>query len=482
MQEQRPKVALCFPNFSWRQAEESFLWQMIPHTLCLLAATIRDMCDVDIVDANKERLSTQEFMDRIALGKYDLVGVSVLMDLFASTGHLAVSLVKKSRPEAITVMGGVYTTMNPRGAMEGNDDLDFACIGEGEELLPDLIRCLFQEGPMPKNGLAYREKGKVVVQSRTPFITNLDALPRPAYDLIDFASYASWYTRKAVDGPLELPFVDIMTSRGCPQSCCFCQAVHISGNTIRVKSAQTVLEEIEFFKNKYGIRSLNFVDDNLIAVRKRAIDIFDGMVQRDLAVPWKTGAIAVFRLDEDLLDHMVASGCKYIGIAIESGVPRVLKEIIGKPVDLEHAKRMTVAAQKRGIFVTANFVIGFPGETWEEIRRTLAFAEEINVDYAKIFSAVPLPHTKLWEMCEDSDAFAPGFDSGEVSWNQGQITSPYFDRKELTLLRAYEWDRINFRSEKRIRAIADAMSISVEELDHIRRNTRRTALGRLATE
>jgi MoaA/NifB/PqqE/SkfB family radical SAM enzyme len=235
-----------------------------------------------------------------------------------------------------------------------------------------------------------------------------------------------------------------------------------------------------YFRENYGVRSLVFVDDNLLAARPRAMEIFRGMVDRNLKMPWKANAIAVFRLDEFLLDAMAESGCQYICVAIESGSPRVLRDIINKPVDLGQARRMTEAAQSRGIFVAANFMVGFPGETWNEIRQTLRFAEELGADYCKIFSPIPLRHTRLWELCEDGGAFAPGFDPNRVSWNKGQITSPHFDDRELTLLRAYEWDRINFSSPERIARTAAMMGIEVDELERIRKDTRKLALDRIA--
>ncbi|MDR1519827.1 MAG: B12-binding domain-containing radical SAM protein, partial [Planctomycetota bacterium] len=301
------------------------MWQMIPHTLCLLAAVVRDLCEVEIIDANKESLSEDEFVRRLVAGGYDLVGVSVLMDLFSAAGHLAVSLAKLALPETVTVMGGVYATMNPSDAMK-NTRLDYVCLGEGEEVLPELIRHLFHNGKMPERGLAYRAGGQTIIQPKAAFIQELDALPRPAYDLVNFASYANWYPRKSVDGPPLLPYVDLMTSRGCPQSCCFCQAVHISGHRVRVRSSGRVLDEMAYFRENYGVRSLVFVDDNLLAARPRAMEIFRGMVDRNLKMPWKANAIAVFRLDEFLLDTMAESGCQYICVAIESGSPRVLRD------------------------------------------------------------------------------------------------------------------------------------------------------------
>lgn len=473
------KIALCFPNFNWLQANPMYLWHMFPDTLCLLAAAVRELCDATIIDANKENLSPEEFQARIADGGFDLVGISVLMDGMSGAGHLAVSLAKRARPGCKTVMGGVYPTMSPAHAM-ANPELDFVCIGEGEESFPRLIRHLFLGGDMPDKGFAYRNGNEVAIQARAPFVEDLDALPAPAYDLVDYGSYTTAYARKTVDGPVALPYVDIVTARGCPQNCSFCQAIHISGRKIRVKSAEKVLEELEYFKERYGIRSFIFMDDNTFTVRQRIDAILQGLIERRYDLPWKSAATPVFRLDEKLLTLMAGSGCRYICVAIESGTPRVLKEVIGKPVDLVHAKKMIALARSLGIFVAANFIIGFPGETWEEIRQTVRVAEELEVDYMKLFSAIPLPHTRLWDICERDGLFAPGFDSYSINWNKGQIRSRHYDDRELTILRAYEWDRINFSTPEKIRKTADMMGVSIAELNAIRRNTRDSALANLA--
>ena len=169
---------------------------------------------------------------------------------------------------------------------------------------------------------------------------------------------------------------------------------------------------------------------------------------------------------------MKESGCEYIDIAIESGSPRVLKEIIGKPVRLDQAAEMASYARRAGIFVAANFVIGFPTETWEEVRQTIRFAEEVNVDYVKIFVAIPLRHTRLWDLCAETGSFREGYTDGGVRWNEGQIETDEFTARDLSILRAYEWDRINFATPERRAAIAARMRIDESQLADIRRRTR----------
>jgi radical SAM superfamily enzyme YgiQ (UPF0313 family) len=196
------------------------------------------------------------------------------------------------------------------------------------------------------------------------------------------------------------------------------------------------------------------------------------MIDRNLIMPWVMIATAVFELDEDLIKLMKDSGCEYIDVAIETGTERVLKEIIHKPLDFDYAKKMVKIVREAGIFVTANFIVGFPTETWDEIRATLKFADEIDADYTKIFSAIPLRNTRLWDICEKGNYFKKGFDADKVKWSTGQIETDEFSADDLTILRAYEWDRINFTDKKKLENICRAMGVTVEEMNETRKNTR----------
>ena len=189
-------------------------------------------------------------------------------------------------------------------------------------------------------------------------------------------------------------------------------------------------------------------------------------------MPWTSIATAVFRLNEEIIDLMVESGCRYIDIAIESGTERVTRDIVLKPLDFDHAIKMVAYARKKGLFVAANFIIGFPTETWEEIRQTINFAEEINVDYAKIFVALPLRNTEMFDLAKRTNSIQIDTFDAESMWTVGGIIkSNSWSADDLTILRAYEWDRINFSDPIKLKKTADRMGISVEELNTIRRRT-----------
>lgn len=455
----RPKIALVLPNFRWVDNDKDALWHYLPHNLCMLASCVRDISDVSIVDAYKNNMSRDELEKTLAGLKPDIVGITVLIDKYGPSGHTVAEMAKALG--CTTVIGGVYASMNAEQVAQ-DKNIDYVIKGEGEHLFRRLVL---------NNGLP----DKITQADR---IQDLDALPLPAYDLIDFQAYATNADRKGLDSPPKMPYGRVLTSRGCPFGCVFCQVEKISGNKFRPRSAESVLGEIQWLKDTYGIKSLMFDDDNMLADRSRAGKIFEGMISRGLAMPWVMIATAVFKLDEDLIRLMRASGCTYVNVAIESGTERVLRKIINKPIALEQAKAAVRSLQDNGIYVAANFIIGFPTETWDEIRQTIAFAQDLDADYTKFFTAIPLRNTRLWDLCEKENAFKKDF-NGAGQWSNGQIETEHFKADDLMVLRAYEWDRINFTDKTKRRRICEMMGVSEEELLRIRRETITKSLPRI---
>jgi len=446
------RVVLVVPNFRWVDSDVNALWHYLPYNLCLLAACIRDIADVSIIDAYKENMSEDDLRGALSDMKPDLVGITCLMDKYGPSLHKVAAIAKTTG--AVVVAGGVYATINVE-VVAIDKNIDYVFRGEGEYTFKYLVDTIHEKHP------------KIIEGSR---IYDLDALPLPAYDLLDMSKYMNSAERNSVDRPSLLPYMHIMTSRGCPFGCCFCQVEQISGKEFRPRSAENVLNEIEWLRDTYGIKSLVFDDDNLLCDKQRAKDIFGGMINRGITMPWKMIATAAFKLDYDLIKLMRLSGCEYVNIAIESGCERVLHKIINKPVNLEYAKQMTRELQEHGIYVAANFIIGFPTETWDELRESLEYARELNADYTKIFAAMPLRNTRLWKMCEDTNSFKKDF-NGVVQWSSGQIETEHFTAHDLTILRAYEWDRINYSSKSKRERTCKMMGISEEELLKIRRTT-----------
>ena len=481
----KQRIVFIVPNFHWIDEDVNALWDLVPWNLCQIASVIKDICDeIIIIDAYKENLSEKELTEKIVKFKPDIVGLTVLMDQYAEVTPITTRIIKKISKDIITVLGGVYAMANPERAMK-DKNLDYVIIGEGEYVFKQLVGFYSGACDLPSRGICFRKNNSFELENRghAKFIKDLDQLPKPSYHLIDFLSYYNRYqNRKTVDSPSKYPYVRIVTSRGCPEKCSFCQVPSLQGSYFRARSADHVCDEIEWLKNKYGIKSIVFDDDNLLTNPKRAKALFKTMIKRKINLPWTYDATAVFRLDTKMIDLMIESGCEYINIAIESGSERITRDIVLKPLDFKHAKAMVKYAKSKGLFVSGNFIIGFPTETWSEIRETINFCEEIDVDYAKIFIALPLRNTELYDLAEKTNSIIIDTYDADSMWSVGGvIKSDDWTADDLTILRAYEWDRINFSNPDKLKKIAKRMKISVDELNKIRKRTLNNAKKAIAS-
>ena len=165
-------------------------------------------------------------------------------------------------------------------------------------------------------------------------------------------------------------------------------------------------------------------------------------------------------LTKEKIDWLADSGCNYMGFAVETGVERISKDLIaGKPLKKQHSIEMMEYAKSKGIFCSANFIIGFPTETWDEIRETIAFAEKLNADYTRIHILVPLKGTKMFEMVENEGLLNERYDhfNQKATWKAGTIESRNYTSNDLTILKAMEWDRLNFTDPKKEKKFANGL-------------------------
>ena len=466
----KKKLVLVYPNQRWLKDDIVTTWRLDPRTIAVLAAVARDVVDVEILDANVQNLSPEAFRDAIVRLEPDYVGISLLTTEYAPILYQAADIVKSVNSSIVVIAGGVHVTLHAAEVMS-HASIDYGCHGEGEYLLRDLLLYLQGQGAMPQTGLVYRDGDKVVVQEKA-VVEDLEKLPWPAYDLLDFREYCETDARQGANRFPELPGMAMIISRGCPYRCSFCQVASISGRQARVREPADVVEEIKFAKEQYGIRSITFFDDNFFMPKQAMKELLRRMCEEKLDIRWQAAGAAIWVLDDEFLDLMERSGCTGVTVALESGVQRVLNDIINKPIKNIHEMPEKVARiQQRGIWVAANFIIGLPGETWEEIRQTVRFAEACGADYVKFYVAVPLHGTRMYEMAEEMDVLGVSEEDVSVDWRYGQILSEEWTPKDVSALRVYEWDRINF-APGRIEKVCEIWGMTVDEINRTRKATR----------
>lgn len=467
---EKKKLVLVYPNQRWLKDDIVTTWRLDPRTIAVLAAVVRDIVDVEILDANAGNLSPEAFREMLAERQPDYVGLSLLTTEYAAILYQAADIVKSIDPATVVIAGGVHVTLHAAEVMN-HPNIDYCCRGEGEFFLRELLLCLQGQGPCPETGLVYRDGDRVVVQAKA-VVDDLTKLPWPAYDLLDFKTYCETDARQGANRFPELPGMAMLISRGCPYRCAFCQVATISGRKARVRDPHDVVEEIKYVKEHYGIRSITFFDDNFFLPKAPMKELLRLMCAEQLDIKWQAAGAAIWVLDDEFLDLMQQSGCVGVTVALESGVQRVLDEIINKPIkNIEKMPERIAKIQTRGVWVAANFIIGLPGESWEEIRRTVRFAETCGADYVKFYVAVPLHGTRMYDMAKEMGVLGGAEGETCVDWRYGQILSDEWTPKDVSTLRVYEWDRINFAPD-RIAKVCDIWGTSIKEINRIRKRTR----------
>lgn len=361
----------------------------------------------------------------------DIVGVSCLFSTqFKAMTNLC-RMVKEINPAIVTVVGGEHPSALPRQSLQ-NPYVDYVGIGEGEYVFRDLVDALNRGADVSGlDGLGYKKDGEIFINPKTQFIDNLDELPMPARHLLPMHTYFKVNLPQGATS-LRTPNTSLLTSRGCKAKCVFCASTHFWGPKYRERSPENVLAEIELLVKEYGVKEISFLDDNLTYNKKRAMAIFQGMIDRKYDLVWSTPqGTAVYSMDEELLDKMKESGCYEVTFAVESGDQEVLKKIIKKPLNLDRIKGLVKHAKKAGMLVKGYFVLGLPGETKELMKKSIRFARKMGFNSAGIFIATPLPGTELYKICQEKGYLVPGFDFETINFGIGNIQTPDFTPKDV---------------------------------------------------
>jgi len=334
----------------------------------------------------------------------------------------AASFVKEIQPSCLTLGKGEYLSHFGMQTLEQNPGLDAVFLGEPE---PTLEKILSGRPVEDIPGLLFRkrvgEQEDFVNTGMRPPIEDLDALPFPARDLLDNSLYRSPETGN--------PLTVIHANRGCPSHCIYCPAGRISGYTLRVRSPENIVREVEECVKKYGIREFLFNGDTFTMKKSWVLELCRLIREHNLDIHWGCNS----RVDTFDLERAVAlkkAGCWVVAFGVESGVREMLDKMKKKATP-EQAGKAIRAAKKAGLLTHAFYIIGLPWETWETLSKTLRFARELDTDFFDFNIAYPLPGTEFYEIAERENLFEGG-DLSDGSYARAAVRSYALSSEELT--------------------------------------------------
>jgi radical SAM superfamily enzyme YgiQ (UPF0313 family) len=200
-------------------------------------------------------------------------------------------------------------------------------------------------------------------------------------------------------------------------------------------SSNKVLDELELLYKKYGVRHFRINDDNLTLDKKRILEICQGIVKRKLNIKWDTpSGVAMWTLDEEILDAMKKSGYYRITFGIESGCEKTLK-YVGKNIDLERARELIDYCHKIGLWTASFFIIGFPYENSSDLDKTVDYIVNSKINFPFVFLAQPYPGTRMYDDFIKENLLEQGFKQAS-SFILSKYHSKYFTAKQLNQIRA----------------------------------------------
>lgn len=339
--------------------------------------------------------------------RHDVIGFSI------NIANRDISLqeirrLKSQRPDLCIVVGGSLALCNPEMFMS-NPDIDaiFVCEGEGA-----LAEYLTSDDPTTVRGIYVRIGERFVFTGERPWIEDLDSLPFPAYHKVPIRRYNNYPKRGR-------PVVSFMTSRGCPFKCIFCS--NAMGRRWRPHSASRVVDDIKRLVYDFGVKEICIYDDNFSMDRARTLEICEQIATEGIRVNIQfSNGLRVDKLDAEVLRALRRAGTWYIGIAPETGSPKVMR-LIRKGFNLERVRQVREECRRLGIVTHGFFMVGFPFETRQDIEETIRFAKELDCEIVEFNKVIPYPRTPLYERLKSEGALLADPCVASRSYHEGTI-------------------------------------------------------------
>ena len=372
--------------------QENLFYNSPPLGLCYLAAVLREEgIKVKIIDAPVLNMNIEKIINSLKRFSPDLIGITTFTVSFASVVELAREI--KDNLSVKIILGGPHITANPEELLKYNF-FDFAVLGEGEFTFLELVKRLNNSQDIfTINGLAYARNGKLQINPYRKFISDLDSLPFPARDLVPIRLY-----KPQPNDQKRIPKLSMVTSRGCPYGCIFCDK-NVFKNQYRSFSPQYIVREIKHLVKDYKAKDIAFVDSTFTPNQERVWQIVEEIKKANLDITW-TCSVRANVLTFDLLKAMKDAGCWRVRIGIESGNEDILK-FIRKGITKIQVKKIANWAYELNMEPKGFFMIGHLTDNRQTIEETIDFACSLPLKDITVQINTPLKNTPQYPLLNE---------------------------------------------------------------------------------
>ncbi len=352
---------------------------------------------IDFIDAPAEDYSLEEVIKKSKESNPQLIVLDTSTPSIYNDVSVGAKL-KKSLPRTKIVLVGTHVSALPEETLKLSEKIDAVARREYDYTIKEIADALKKNENWKKTpGISYREGGKILHNPLRSFIDNLDEIPFVSKVYKKFLKCRNYFNPNAL-----YPMITIVAGRGCPFGCNFCvYPPTFSGERYRYRSPENILKELQYIEKKFSeAKAVFFEDDTLTTNRQRCRELMHLMQKNPIKMSWSANSRA--DVDYETLKQMKAAGCRCLCVGFETGEEKTLKRM-HKGITPEKAYQFVKDAKRAGILIHGCFMFGNPGETRENLHRTLQFAKKLTPDTAQFYPLMVYPGTRAYQWAKEKN-------------------------------------------------------------------------------